>query len=89
MDSSSVNFIAPIARHARDTPSRYEMALGVIRGGAVPWSSLLPLMVRSDHSLNSKLSPRLAGTNVRSLVSAWHYSSRRPLYQVHLVVCSL
>jgi len=45
-------------------------------------------MVRSNRLSNLKPNPRVVGTNVRSSVYARHFSSPRPRYQVHSVVCS-
>ena len=69
-------------------PFRREVALGDIRGGAVPWGVLLPLMVRSNDLSSLKLNPRLVGTNVRNLASGLRFSPRRPRYQARLEVCS-
>jgi len=70
-----------------DPPSRYEVALGGVRGGAIPRGELLPLVVRSSHLSHPKLSSCLVGTNVQNLGFARRFSSRRPRCQVHLVVC--
>ena len=87
MGSFSVRFIVSVVRYAHNTPSRREMALRGIRGRVVSWSELLPLMVRSGSLSNLKLTFRLVGINVQSLVSVRRFSSRPPRCQVHSAVC--
>ena len=53
-----MRFTVPAVRQVHETPSRCEVALGGVRVGVVPRSELLPLMVRSSHLLNIKLTPR-------------------------------
>ena len=57
MDNFSVRAIVPAARHAHDTPSRCEVAFGVIRGRVCTGGVLLPLVVRGNLFYEASNSP--------------------------------
>ena len=69
-------------------PLGIRFLLGVFEAGLYPgvnyYLSWCVLVV----FLDLKLSPHLVGTNVQNSVSVRRFSSRRPRYQVHSVVCS-
>ena len=70
-------------------PPGVRWLLGVFEAGLFPGGNYYLSWYDAVTISSSISSPLLAGTNVRSSASGRQFSSRRPRYQVHSVVCLL